>query len=257
MKPLAAALAAVLVCAPTAARAETSLEKGKRVIAECVEALGGERFRHIQYREEAGRAYSFYRERLSGLAIATIYTQYESGVADTAHQLAVRQRQNYGKKQDYGALFTETAIYDITFRGARELEEERFLRYKDTTLNDIFYILRIRLNEPGLTMESRGADVVDNRAVEIVELVDADNRVVTVYFDQSTKVPVRQVFQRRDPKTRLNDEEVTLFTKYRTVEGIQWPFAVQRERNGEKIFELFSESVHFDKSIPEKLFVKP
>ena len=126
--------------------------------------------------KKRGRAYSFYRERLSGLAIATIYTQYESGVDDTAHQLAVRQRQNFGKKQDYGALFTETAIYDITFRGSRELEEERFLRYKNTTLNDIFYILRIRLNEPGLTMESRGADVVDNRAVEVVELVDADNR---------------------------------------------------------------------------------
>ena len=248
---------AMFVCTLTAAHGETNLERGKRVIQECLVALGGERFRHVQHREEAGRAYSFYREQLSGLTIATIYTQYEPGVMDTAHKLAVRERENFGKKQDYGILFTETAAYDLTFRGSRELEAERFQRYRDTTLNNIFYILRIRLNETGLTLESRGADVVDNRAVELVDIVDADNNLVTVYFDQLTKVPVRQIFKRRDPKTRLNDEEVTLFTKYRTVEGIQWPFAIQRERNGEKTFELFSESVHFDKPLEEKLFVMP
>jgi hypothetical protein len=253
MKPLFA----VLVCGVVAAGAETNLERGKRVVSECVDALGGERFRQVRHREQTGRAYSFYREQVNGLSIATIYIEYESGVKDTAHQLAVRERENFGKKQDYGVLFTEDAAYDITFRGTRPLEDERFQRYKTTTLNDIFYILRIRINEPGMTMESRGADVVDNRAVEIVDIVDAENNLVTVYFDQLTKLPVRQVFKHRDPKTKLNDDEVSLFTKYRTVDGIQWPFAVQRERNGEKSFELFSESVNFDKSIPEKLFVKP
>jgi hypothetical protein len=253
MKPLLA----VLLCGLAAAQAETNLERGKRVIAECLDALGGERFRQVQHREQRGRAYNFYREQVSGLAIATIYVEYDSSVKDTAHQLAVRERENFGKKQDYGALFTYDAVYEITYRGTRQLEDERFERYKSTTLNDIFYILRIRLNEPGMTMESRGSDVVDNRAVEIVDIVDADNNLVTVYFDQITKLPVRQVFKHRDPKTRINDDEVTLFTKYRTVEGIQWPFAIQRDRNGDKIFELFSDLVNFDKSIPEKLFVKP
>ena len=36
-------LLAVLVCGLATARAETSLERGKRVIAECVDALGGQR----------------------------------------------------------------------------------------------------------------------------------------------------------------------------------------------------------------------
>jgi hypothetical protein len=250
-------LVALWLCCTLPTHAETKLERGQRVIHECIAALGGDTFMRVQHREAQGRAYSFYRERLSGLSIATIYVEYQAGVTDTAHQLAVRERQNFGKKEDYGILCTETALYDITFRGARELEAERFERYRDTTLNDIFYLLRIRLNEPGMTFESRGSDVVDNRSVEIVDIVDADNRQVTVYFDQINKVPLRQKFLRRDPKTRLNDEEITVFNKYRTVDGIQWPFAIQRERNGEKIFELFSDSVHFDKAMPQKLFVKP
>ena len=103
-----------------------------------------------------------------------------------------------GKKQDYGVLFTEKEGWDITFRGARPLPTETFDRYKETTLRDVFYILRVRLHEAGMTFESRGADVLENSPVEIVDITDADNRVTTVYFHQITKLPVRQVFYRRD-----------------------------------------------------------
>ena len=238
--------------------AETAQQRGKRIVDECVEALGGDRFLNMQNREAGGRAYSFYRDRLSGLAIATIYTRYDSGVTDTAHVLAVRERQNFGKKQDYGTLFLEKAAYDITFRGARPLPDDRFERYKETTLRDIFYILRIRRGEP-LIYESRGADVLDNAPVEIVDITDADNRTTTVYFHQSTKLPVRQVFQRRNAVTKELDEEVTLFTTYRELSnGVQWPHSIERMRNGEKIFQMFADSVKADNAkLKEDLFDLP
>jgi len=239
-------------------RAETAEQRGQRVVSECLQAVGGERYLAMQTRVETGRAYSFYREALSGLSIATIYTRYESGVADTAHNLAQKERENYGKKQDYGVLFDEKEAFDITFRGARPLPADRFARYKDTTLRDIFYILRVRLKEPGWIFESKGADVIENRAVEIVDLTDADNRTTTVYFDQITKLPVRQTFYRRDEVTKDRDEEVTHFTKYRETGGIQWPFAIERDRNGEKIYEIFSDSVEInDKKAADDVFQLP
>ncbi len=66
-------------------------------------------------REVAGRAYSFYREQLSGLSIAKIYTRFYPDVKDTEHDLAVRERQNFGKKEDYGTLFKEKEAYNISF----------------------------------------------------------------------------------------------------------------------------------------------
>ena len=39
-------------------------------------ALGGDAFRNMRTRTETGRAYSFYREQLSGLSVARIYTKY-------------------------------------------------------------------------------------------------------------------------------------------------------------------------------------
>jgi hypothetical protein len=240
------------------ARAETPEQRGKRVIDECVQALGGDRFLNMETRVETGRAYSFYRDKLTGLSIARIYTRYDSDVTDTTHNLAQHERDNFGKKQDYGTLFTQKEAFDITFRGARPLPADRFTRYKDTTLRDIFYILRVRLREPGWILESRGADVIENRPVEIVDLTDADNITTTVYFDQTNKVPVRQLFFRRDPVTKDRNEEVTHFTKYRETEGIQWPFAVERDRNGEKIYEIFSDSVEVnDKKASDDLFALP
>jgi len=237
--------------------AETSQERARRVVNECLDALGGQRFLNMQNREVSGRAYSFYREQLSGLSIATIYTRYYDDVKDTAHDLAVRERENFGKKQDYGVLFVQDAAYDITFRGARPLPDDRFARYKDTTLRDIFYILRVRRGEP-LIYESRGADVLQNAPVEIVDITDADNRTTTVYFHQITKLPVRQVFYRRNAVTKENDEEITLFSKYRDVDGIQWPWAIERARNGEKILEIFADSVKINNpKVEDSLFDLP
>jgi hypothetical protein len=253
MKRIAlAALAAAFVL-----RAETPEQRGKRVVDECVQALGGDRYLNMQNRVESGRAYSFYRERLSGLSIAKIYTRYDYGITDTAHNLAQHERDNYGKKEDYGTLLTDKEAWDITYRGP--LPPDRFVRYKETTLRDVFYILRVRLHEPGWIMESKGADVIENQPVEIVDLTDADNVTTTVYFDQITKLPVRQVFFRRDPVTKDRNEEVTHFTKYRDAgEGVQWPFAIERDRNGEKIYEIFSTSVEVNgKKVPDDLFSLP
>lgn len=248
-----------LLVAVLLARAETPEQRGKRVINECVQALGGDRFMNMQNRVETGQAYSFYREKISGLSIATIYTRYDSGITDTAHNLAQHERDNFGKKQDYGTLFTDKEAFDVTYRGARPLPADRFARYKATTMHDIFYILRVRLHEPGWIFESKGADVVENRPVEIVDFTDADNLTTTVYFDQITKLPVRQVFYDRDQYTKDRDEEVTHFTKYLdTGDGVQWPFAIERDRNGEKIYEIFSTSVKIDdKKVSADLFALP
>lgn len=241
-----------------AAHAETSLERGKRVIDEAVAALGGDRFLQMQDRVETGRAYSFYRQELSGLSLAKIYTRYlvrpEPPVPD---YIGVREREAFGKHQESAILFTDGQGYDITYRGARPLPDNLLERFKESTLRNVFYILRQRLGEPGLSFESRGADVVENQPVEIVDITDNDNRVVTVYFNQLTKLPVRQVTYRRDPHTNLRIEEVTRFSKYRDVGGVMWPYDIQRERDGEKIYEMYSDSVVIDQDLKDDLFTLP
>src|SRR5947208_15564165 len=148
--------------------AETPTELGKRIVNECVQALGGQKFLTVQDIVQSGRAYSFYRENLSGLTIARIATRYLNKVEDPSKTLAMLERQDFGKKLDYGILFQQDDAYEITYRGARPLATDRFNRYKLITISDIFYILRERLHEPGMIFESSGADTLNNATAEKV-----------------------------------------------------------------------------------------
>jgi hypothetical protein len=251
---------AVLLCCLAAAsvRAETDLERGKRTVDEAVAALGGEKFLQMQDRVESGRAYSFYREQLNGLSLAKIYTRYlirpeppEPGF------VGVREREAFGKNQDSAVILADGKGYDITFRGARPLDQTRLERFKESTLRNVFYILRQRLGEPGMVVQSRGSDVVENQPVEIVDITDSDNRTVTVYFNLTTKLPAKQTTFRRDPDTKLRVEEVTRYSKYRDVDGVMWPFDIQRERDGEKIYQMYADSVQMNQDLKDDLFTLP
>jgi hypothetical protein len=252
------ALALILLAA--AASAQTAQERGKRIIQEAVAALGGDRFLQLANVTATGRAYSFYREQLSGLTTATIYTRYRPpSVPPVPGEILVDERDAFGKNERSGAtLFVAGKGYDITFRGARPIPDETSLRYRETAAHNIFYILRERLNEPGMIFEDRGSDIIDNVPVNIVDITDADDRTVTLYLHHLTHLPVRQLYYRRDPKTNERIEELTLFGKYRDVgQGVMWPLDTQRLRNGDRIFQLYAESVEIDKPLPASLFTLP
>jgi hypothetical protein len=255
MKWTALILAACCAWHPAAA-AETAQERGKRVVYEALQALGGDAFLRMEDRVESGRAYSFHRGELSGLSVAKIYTRYiTSPDPPVPGTIYLRERDGFGKDEFQTFLFREDGAYEVTFRGAQPLPDERLTTFRDSLRRNIFYILHNRLKEPGIAFYSQGTERWENRPVETVEITDAENVMVTVYFDTTTKLPVRQVFRRRNPEFKDFDTEVSLFAKYRDVGGgVQWPYDIRRDRNGDKIFEMYSDSVEINKGLKDDLF---
>jgi hypothetical protein len=241
--------------------AETAKDRGKRLVEKTIAALGGDAFRNMKTRTEIGRAYSFYHERMNGLSIARIYTKYldpddlHTGVKTGICEL---QRQVLGKKQEDTVLFTTNEAYDVTFRGAKPLPEKQVEQFRETTLHDVFYILRERMDEPDLEFEGAGADVVDNQPVEAIDIYDSENRTIRVWVNSDTFLPTKQRFYRWDPIVNDRREEVTRYTKYRDAgNGVMWPHAVERERDAEKIFQLYSDKVKVGDPLPESMFELP
>jgi hypothetical protein len=251
----------LLLTAGFASAAETAEQRGKRVVDEAIAALGGNAFLHVQDQVESGRAYSFYNNRLSGLSIAAIYTRYLSSPGPpVVGRLEVEEKEAFGREENSGfVLFTaKPEGWDVTFRGARAIDDERLASYRDTTLHNIFYMLRKRMGEPGFSYYSRGSDIFENRPVNIVEITGGDDVTVTVYFDQFTKLPTRQIHKRRNNEYHDFDTLVSAYARYHEVSGgIQWPLDIRRERNGDKIYEMFSESVEINKGLRDELFHLP
>lgn len=240
------------------ARAEDPAAKGRRIVMDSLAALGGDHFLHMTDRIEEGRAYSFYNEKLSGLSKAKIYVRYlVAPDPPVAAFFGQRERQVFGKDETAYVLFDEKQGYNVTYRGAKPYSAADYERYRESLLHNVLYILRMRLNEPGMSFESRGTELYNNVPVDSVEIADADNRSVTVYFEQSTHYPVRQMWFRRNPISRERDEEVTVFSKFRESNGVYWPWVTQRERNGERVYEMFSESVTFNTGVTDEKFMLP
>jgi hypothetical protein len=239
---------------------QTKLERGKKIVDDALEAMGGPRFLAMKNREESGRVYSFYRETLQGLSIARIYTHYVMKPdAPPPEFIGTYERQSFGKKkEDSAVLFNESGGYQVSYRGASPLDETRMERYRESTMRNIFYILRYRTGEKGLIYDFKSTEIFQNLPVDIVDITDNENRITTVYFHRTTKLPLRQIFYHRNPVTKEKDEEVTVFAKYRDVGGgVKWPFNIMRERNGEKIFEIFSEAVKINLDLKDELFQLP
>jgi len=248
---LPAALATRRLCA------ETNEDRGRKLLDKLVAALGGDVYLNMHDRTEEGRAYSFFRDQLSGLSIVHLYTQYpaQPGPGDFP---AIRERQAFLKNQDDAVIFAENKAFEVNFRGARPLADDRLTRYIETTNRNIFYIVRQRLHESGMIFESPGGDVVENQPVQVLDITDAQNRKVSVYLHHLTFLPVMQKTHIMDPILKERREEVTRYNNYRSSKpGVMWPWVILRERDGEKIFQMFSEKVSVDDNLPDKLFTIP
>ncbi|MGO9242316.1 MAG: hypothetical protein ACLQBJ_16055 [Bryobacteraceae bacterium] len=251
-----AAFSPVRAAAP--APAEDPAAKGREVVMQSLAALGGDLFLAMRDRIEDGRAYSFFNEKLSGLSLARIYTRYLTPPDPPAVAfIGQRERQVFGKDETAYVLLDENRGFNVTYRGAKPIQDPDYARYRESLLHNIFYILRMRLKEPGMGFESRGLDLYNNVPVDVVDIYDNDNRTVTVYFDEMTHYPVRQLWYQRNQITHDRDEEVTVFSKFRDTQGVKWPWVTLRERNGERIYEIFCESVKIDTGVTDEKFTLP
>ena len=234
--------------------AQTRQERAKQLLEQCLEAIGGDAFLNVRNMVQKGRAYSFRRQNLRGLAVMSIFTRFDPmRESDDPDWLPVSRREVYTEKGDYYVLFQNGKGWEVTFRGARPLPEDSLLRYRESTRRDIFYILRYRLEEPGMYFYYVGTEIIDNVPTHAIEIVDGQGDAVTVYLRMSDNLPVQQVYIRRDPKTRIPYEEKSLFSKYRKVGRVSVPWNIQRRRDDSKIFELFGRTAEINRA-PAQMF---
>ena len=246
----------ILLALACSAQEPKTPQRAERVIREAVAALGGDAFLAMADRVEEGRGYSFQHERLAGLARVKYSTRYLTRPEPmTPEFFGVRERRSMGKNDANYIVYNETGGFEISFRGAKPIDAETVASYRETVLHNVLYILRMRLGEPGLVFDSLGLDRFNNLPCELVEITDAANRTTRVWFQESTKLPIRQIWTRRDPKFRNVIEEVTVFDKYRDVGGgVKWPYVTSRERNGQRIYEMFDETVSINQGLTDDLF---
>lgn len=123
---------------------------------------------------------------------------------------------------------------------------------------DLDYILRYRLNEPGMIFRYVGPDIVDLQEANWVELTDAQGREIRIAIAKLTHLPIRKEVAMRDPVTHMRSEEVDYYSNFHAVDGITMYFQQTHIRNGLKVFQVFykEDGCKFNTGLPDSLFTK-
>jgi outer membrane lipoprotein-sorting protein len=248
---IAATLALALLSAAPPARAQNadslmpaeSAARARAILNQAIEALGGPMYLRLRDADCTARFAGFERSgEIGGL-----------GEVRVLRQSPDKNRTEYDKRGDIVTVYAGDQGWTLDRSGVEELPASDIAAYREQLQNDANFILRYRLDEPGLILRYGGTEVVDLKQVDWVEVGDAEGRNVRIAVDRSSHFPVRFVVTTRD-SDGARAEMTTVYSNYRPVNGVQMAFQVSRFRNGQQISQVFYTRCKYNTNLADDLF---
>jgi hypothetical protein len=221
--------------------------KAKQLIAQMLQALGGDAYLHYSDIEQDGRTNSFYHGQPTG-GTAPFWRFYK---------FPDKERIELTKQRDWIVIHNGDRGTETTFHGTKPEDDEV---HRDFLLRDQYSmekVLRTWLDAPGTTLFYNGAGFTDNHQVENVTVANAKNQQVTFSIDLFKYLPIRKSFTVRDPTYKEKDTYSDIYSEYRLVQGIQTPFVITRVKNDEMVSQRFLSKVVYNQGLSDNLFVPP
>jgi hypothetical protein len=223
---------------------QENAHKAKTVIEQGIQALGGQAFLTIRDREQQGHAFGFHHGRESGAG--TIFWSFS--------EFPDKERVELTKERDIAELYVGDKAYELTYKGARAIEEKDRLDYMRRRRFSLDTVLRTWVTDPGVILLYEGPAIAAQHSSDQVTLINSQNESVTLYFDTDTHLPVKKSFTWRDPVDRQKNLEEEVYENYRQVSGVMAPYNVTRFFNGDMSNQRFLTSVTINQGLDEAMF---
>ena len=225
---------------------EQSAAKARQILAEAIQALGGDAYLNVRDVTCTGRLGQFdHSGELTGFGHFIDY-----------QQPPLKERQENLPKRNIISVYNGDQGWELDRGGVADAPRADMEDFKEGVKRDIDNILRHRIHEAGMTLRYGGSDTVDLRQAKWVELVDSDNQTIRIAFADSTHLPIREVAETRNPKTQMKSEEIDYFANYHAAGGVQTALQLTRERNGIKLFQAFFDKCEYNTGLSDALFTK-
>lgn len=219
-------------------------DKGKAIIEEGIQALGGQAYLTIRDREQQGRTYGFHHGTSTG----------GGGQFWSFSQFPDKERVEFTKERDIAEVFVGDKGYEITYKGPHPVEQkdlDDYLRRRHFSLDRV---LRTWINDPGVVIIFEGNAIAAQHPALQVTLVNERNESVILYFDVDSHLPIKKSFEWRDPVDRQKNLEEEVYENYRKVSGIMAPFNITRYFNGDMSNQRFLNSVTINQGLDPAMF---
>jgi hypothetical protein len=230
--------------APAIPADQENARKARVVLDQAIQALGGQAYLTIRDREQQGRGYSFHHGRESGGG--TVFWSFA--------EFPDKERVELTKERDVAELYVGNKAYEITYKGARPVEEKDRADYMRRRRFSLDTVLRTWINDPGVVLLFEGPAMAAQHPSLQVTLINAQDETVTLYFDSDTHLPVKKSFWWRDPVDKQKNTEEEVYENYRQVSGIMAPYNVTRFFNGDMASQRFLNLVTINQGLDQTMF---
>jgi hypothetical protein len=225
---------------------EQSAAKAKELLQQAIAALGGPAYLGVRDSTCTGR--------LSLFGHSGDLTGYEA--FRDLWKLPDKNRTEYAKKGNLIDVYNGNQGWTLDRGGVQEAAATAVDDFQEQVKKDIDNLLRFRLKEEGMIFRYGGGDIADLKQVDWVEIVDRDRRTFRLALDRSTRLPIHAVVLTRNSTTRERAEEVNYFSNYHPEQGVQTPLQVTRERNGQKVYQVFYNGCQYNTGLTDELFTR-
>jgi hypothetical protein len=225
---------------------EASTAKAKQLLQQLIDAFGGPTYLDIRDSDCEGRLARFgHNGELTGYTNFKDYWRYPDA-----------NRTDYSKKGVIINLYVGDKGWTLDKGGVSELSVASITDFQEQTKRDINNLLRVRLKEPGMAIRYGGADIVDLKTVDWVDITDAEQRNFRLAVDRSTHLLVRAVITTEDQTMHDRNVETTIFTNFQLMDGVRTPLQITSDHNGRRINQVFFTICKYNSGLPADLFTK-
>jgi type II secretory pathway pseudopilin PulG len=246
-KIFSVAAAVVALAWPLASRTQTANDEAAKNTQQAhakldamVKALGGQAWLDMKNQVREGYIAAFYQGKPD-----TGTTQYWE-----FHQWPDSDRVELTKHRDVVEFYLGREGWEVTYRGKKPMDKEildDFLRRRDHSIETA---VKVWLKYPNTILVDEGQHQVQRRLADQVTLISAQNESITILMDTESHLPLRRVFQWRDPLYKDKNTDAEEYDNYHVMDGFPTPLSITRFRNDEMYRQYYVKKVSFNQQLP-------
>ncbi len=196
--------------------------KGRELLKEMVQALGGQRWLDMKNAYHEGRIAGYFQGRPDDSL--QMYFDWREPLGP--------EREELTKKRDVVEMYTGDSCTEIDYKGAHPQMKKICESYLRRRKHSIGQAVRVWLKEPGTIVEYDGQKLSENHLVDQVTLISEDNDSITIQLHEYSHLPMEVSYEWRDPVYHDMDKDVVQFSDYHMIDGIATPLTITYIHNG-------------------------
>ncbi len=219
-------------------------KKAKATLDAMVAALGGQRWLTLVSSMQQGRTSGFYQGKPTG-ATSEFYE---------IQKFPDQTRIELGKKRDVFEIISGDQAWEVTYKGKKELPKEQVQELLRRRAHSIWTAIHVWLNDPRTVLIYDGQRLVERHLADQTTLINADNDSITIQTDAETHLPLRRIYQWRDPVYKDKNTDAETYDNYQPVEGLPTAYTLTRYHNDDMTNQRFLTHAAYDVPLAPDMF---